>query len=263
MAKHKTLKMEGGPLSFHPLANRFPLIEGAEFDALVENIKVHGLKEPITIYQEKILDGRNRELACIKAGVKGHYTPFQGTDADAAAFVFSKNFHRRHLNAEQRTKILIQIIAKTPEKSDRQFGKELGVDHKTIARARSLGWAWGTLPTTAQEPTPAKKPKRGTAREAAPKKDDGAARSAAARKAAKTRREKAQAEEDARLAANEAKEAKIIKAITPIFRKLSETDLKILLDNLEELNMTMGYHKLSVVIDCLNELTPDAANKAA
>ena len=55
---------------FHPLAELFPLIEGEEFDALVEDISARGLLVPIMIHQGKILDGRNRYNAAKRAGYK-------------------------------------------------------------------------------------------------------------------------------------------------------------------------------------------------
>ena len=54
----------------HPLADLLPLIHGVEFDALVEDIREHGLRVPITIFDGKVLDGRNRVRACDAAGVE-------------------------------------------------------------------------------------------------------------------------------------------------------------------------------------------------
>jgi hypothetical protein len=47
-----------GLLEFHPLANIFPLLEGADFEEQVEDIRVRGVRESIWLYQGKILDGR-------------------------------------------------------------------------------------------------------------------------------------------------------------------------------------------------------------
>jgi len=57
----------------------------------------------------------------------------------------SVNIYRRDLGVEERQNALIKLIARTPEKSDRQIAKEICVDHKTIARARAKGEATGAV----------------------------------------------------------------------------------------------------------------------
>lgn len=94
-------------IEFHELANIFPLMEGAEFDALVRDIKENGLIEPIYLYKGKIIDGRNRYLACQKAGVKPRFEEYTGSSL--IDFVISKNLHRRHLNESQRGVIASKI----------------------------------------------------------------------------------------------------------------------------------------------------------
>ena len=74
---------------FHPLANLFPLMEGEDFDKLVQDIREHGLREPITLHEGKVLDGRNRHRACIAAGKGPRYRHLQ--DDDPLSFVISRN----------------------------------------------------------------------------------------------------------------------------------------------------------------------------
>lgn len=98
---------ENDRLEFHGYANIFPLMEGDDFDALVESVKER-LEEPIWMYEGKILDGRNRYLACLAAEVTPEFQSYEGDDP--LGFVVRKNLDRRHLNASQRAAIAVEYL---------------------------------------------------------------------------------------------------------------------------------------------------------
>ena len=93
----------GKVLPFHELAGLFPLMVGAAFEELADDIAARGLLEPIIILDGKILDGRNRAEACQARGVDPIFIEYEGDDP--LRFVVSKNLHRRHLNDQQRAMI--------------------------------------------------------------------------------------------------------------------------------------------------------------
>lgn len=84
----------------HEFAEIFPLHEGQPLWELSDSIKANGQRDAIVLLDGKILDGRRRELACLRAGVKPNYRRFgskQSDGDDPLEFVYDCNFHRRHL----------------------------------------------------------------------------------------------------------------------------------------------------------------------
>jgi hypothetical protein len=88
----------------HPAAAIFPMMSGADLQALADNIKEHGLREAIVVLDGKIVDGRNREAACVLAGIAPLYREWDG-EGSVVAWILSVNLHRRHLTDTQRAMI--------------------------------------------------------------------------------------------------------------------------------------------------------------
>jgi ParB-like chromosome segregation protein Spo0J len=63
--------------------NVFPPMSGAELIILADSIRKDGLLEPICLLEGKILDGRNREMACELVGYTARYRDFSGGFAGA------------------------------------------------------------------------------------------------------------------------------------------------------------------------------------
>lgn len=90
-----------GGKSINPAAQVYPLVSDKELRALADDIMRRGMQHPIVLDGEgRILDGRNRMLACKLAGVKPKYITWKGDDP--WSFVRSENEHRRHLSESQR-----------------------------------------------------------------------------------------------------------------------------------------------------------------
>jgi len=77
------------------------MLSDEELQALADDIRAHGLKEPVTTFEGKILDGRNRAAACLIAGVELSTVAFEGSRDEALAFSWSKNRRRRQLDSSQ------------------------------------------------------------------------------------------------------------------------------------------------------------------
>jgi len=95
----------------HPAAELLPMMAPADLAALIEDIKVNGQREPITIYNEMVLDGRHRYAACQKLGIEPMTKQWDG-NGTAEAFVLSMNLWRRHLTESQRAVIAAKIATR-------------------------------------------------------------------------------------------------------------------------------------------------------
>ena len=96
-------------MNWHPAANVFPLMSLEEFQELKKDIKEKGLLEPIVIYKDLIIDGRNRLKACHQLGIEPKFIEFNSNQS-VSEYVISKNLHRRHLNASQRAVVALEFL---------------------------------------------------------------------------------------------------------------------------------------------------------
>jgi N6-adenosine-specific RNA methylase IME4 len=130
-------------IHFHPLADIFPLLEGQEFDELVDDIRRHGLHERIVLLDDQILDGRNRYRACFAAGVEPTFAPYSGDDP--VAYVISLNLKRRHLDESQRAMVAAKLASLRLGGNQHSEGLPIGrasqllhVGGRSVARAREV-----------------------------------------------------------------------------------------------------------------------------
>lgn len=94
---------------FHTLAEIFPLMSDDEFNRLVDDIRANGQREPIWIYQGKIIDGRNRYNACQVLKIEPITREWDGKGS-LVSFVVSLNLHRRHLSPSQRADVASKLV---------------------------------------------------------------------------------------------------------------------------------------------------------
>ena len=141
----------------HPLSAAFGDMPADEFAELVRDIKRNGqINAIVKAADGSILDGWHRYRACIAAGIRPLFEPLSyiidaatesvGRTMTEAEFVVAQNAHRRHLTAEQRRKIVGELLKADPAKSDRAIGSMAKVDHKTVAAVRRKVEATGEIP---------------------------------------------------------------------------------------------------------------------
>jgi hypothetical protein len=140
---------------FHPFADLFPMMSDDAFEELVADMIHWGMREPITLFEGKVLDGRNRYRALQRIDpttelndFASHYDKFYGNRDEALAYVVSKNLKRRHLDTSQRAAVAAKLanlrdgqrqvgkFADVPTLSE--AAKLLNVSERTVRHARKV-----------------------------------------------------------------------------------------------------------------------------
>ena len=148
----------------HPAADIFPMLPEEELRKLGEDIKEHGLREPITLYRADddtdakaicLVDGRNRLAAMELVGLIN--TVVRYIHSDPEAYIISKNIRRRHLTKEQQADLIVKVmkastdVAKLARSVKRDSSGRLHgsakdpVKEKTIAVAKEHGLSKRTI----------------------------------------------------------------------------------------------------------------------
>lgn len=156
-------------LPIHAIADDFDMANPYEQEAMGESIRVQGIINAVTIWQDEgkwwLLDGRNRIAAARSVGYRFKPTDFKvfvGDLAKAVAYAEAANSHRRHMSKEQKEKRAVKLIGKYPRVASRKLALMTGLSHTTITKLRKeqdgedtsykpLEKAWENASIAAQE----------------------------------------------------------------------------------------------------------------
>ena len=110
-----------------------------EYAELKADIAERGVMIPIE-YDElgNVLDGYHRLKICGELGIKDYPRVIRSgmTETEKLTHARKLNIARRHLTGEQKRWLIREQLKETPEQSDRQIAKALGVTHPTVATQR-------------------------------------------------------------------------------------------------------------------------------
>lgn len=137
-------------MEIHPAAELFPMMSETEFQAMKEDIRLHGQNDDVLIWDGKLLDGRNRLRACTELGIEPGWSELPST-IDPVAWVLSHNLHRRHLTTAQRAMVATNLAtllhgdnqhtkedAGIQASSQIEAAKKLSVSRDSVQKARKV-----------------------------------------------------------------------------------------------------------------------------
>ena len=144
-----------GEYPVHPVASLFPMIDDDALNALAEDIKKNGQREPILVAfldgrelnEPVVVDGRNRFKACEIAGVEPEFSnDYVMEPHEIGPWVISHNLHRRHLTTSQKAAVAVAYEAElaklakvrqlAAQNNDAAKAVAVNLPQQTLGRAR-------------------------------------------------------------------------------------------------------------------------------
>ena len=132
----------------HPLSAVWSDMPAAAFEEFQESVAAEGVREPILLYEDCVLDGYHRYRAARSSGVVCPARVFEGTAEAAAHASVSGNLRRRHLTKRQIAEGVVGCFGHLVKQGgDRKSKKAQAEDRLTWER---LGRRYGVSPKTLQ-----------------------------------------------------------------------------------------------------------------
>lgn len=136
-------------LEQHPLSAVMPPMSEERFASFRSSIAKNGLRNPIILYEGKILDGWHRQKACIQTGSETRYEEFTGDYDDALNYV-SDIIEHRDLNTSQRAMIAARLAGMKRGRPDKSvlvpnssqkvvdLAHKFNLSEKTVGNAKTV-----------------------------------------------------------------------------------------------------------------------------
>lgn len=120
--------------NWHAAAKVFQRLDDKSLQSLTEDIAKNGLLERITLFEGKLVDGRNRILACDKAGATPKFVALTNVPFPITDWVWAMNAERRHLEKDQ---LLLCKLEFSKLDNEREYRESLARMHRGRPRAQA------------------------------------------------------------------------------------------------------------------------------
>lgn len=115
-----------------------PPLTDPEYQALVDSIRVYGVRHAVLLGEHiPLVDGRHRLLACTELQIDCPAVWLEGlTQPEEEELAIALNATRRHLNRQQKRKLVEYELMRDSNRSDRRIASVCGVTGPTVAQIR-------------------------------------------------------------------------------------------------------------------------------